>query len=164
LTPDNGCVTVDGADLYRLGDGERATFRARHMGFVFQRFHLVPYLNVVDNVLAATVAQEIPRAHERALELVERFGLTPRVRHHPSQLSTGERQRVALARALLVQPKLILADEPTGNLDPESGAQVLTALAEAAKSGVAVVLVTHDPEAARFASRTIRMRQGQVVA
>ncbi|MBI5395854.1 MAG: ATP-binding cassette domain-containing protein, partial [Verrucomicrobia bacterium] len=90
--------------------------------------------------------------------------LTPRARHYPSQLSTGERQRVALARALLVQPKLILADEPTGNLDPENGALVLSALAEAAKSGVAVVLVTHDPEATRFASRTIHMRQGQVVA
>ncbi len=164
LTPDSGGVTVDGTGLYRLGDGERAAFRACHIGFVFQRFHLVPYLNVVDNVLAATVALEIPRARERALELVERFGLAPRAGHHPSQLSTGERQRVALARALLVQPKLILADEPTGNLDGESGAQVLTALAEAAKSGVAVVLVTHDPEAARFASRTIRMRQGQLTA
>ena len=164
LTPDDGSIAVDGTDLYRLGDSERAAFRARHIGFVFQRFHLVAYLNVVENVLAATVAQEIPRARERALELVERFGLTPRVRHYPSQLSTGERQRVALARALLVQPKLILADEPTGNLDPENGVQVLRALAEAAKSGVAVVLVTHDPEATRFASRTIRMRQGQVVA
>jgi len=164
LTPDTGSVTVDGVNLYRLGDGQRAAFRARHIGFVFQRFHLVPYLNVLDNVLAATVAQEIPRASERARELLERFGLTSRARHHPSQLSTGERQRVALARALLVQPRLILADEPTGNLDAESGAQVLTALAEAATSGVAVVLVTHDPEAARFAGRTIRMRQGRVVA
>lgn len=164
LTPDGGSVTVDGTDLYRMGDGERAAFRARHIGFVFQRFHLVPYLNIMDNILAATVAQDIPSARERALELVERFGLTPRSRHHPSQLSTGERQRVALARALLVQPKLILADEPTGNLDAESGAQVLTALAEAAKSGVAVVLVTHDPEAARFASRAIRMRQGRLAA
>ncbi len=162
LTPDAGRVMVDGTDLYRMSDNERAAFRARHIGFVFQRFHLVPYLNVLDNVLAATVAQEIPRARECALELVERFGLTPRARHYPSQLSTGERQRVALARALLVQPKLILADEPTGNLDPESGARVLTALAEAAKAGVAVVLVTHDAEAAKFASRTVRMRQGQL--
>ncbi|MBI5395332.1 MAG: ABC transporter ATP-binding protein, partial [Verrucomicrobia bacterium] len=121
LTPDNGSVTVDGTDLYRMGDGERAAFRARHIGFVFQRFHLVAYLDVLDNILAATVAHEIPRARERALELVKRFGLTPRARHYPSQLSTGERQRVALARALLVQPKLILADEPTGNLDPENG-------------------------------------------
>jgi putative ABC transport system ATP-binding protein len=164
LTPDDGSILVDGTDIYRMGDGKRAAFRARHIGFVFQRFHLVAYLNVLDNVLAATVAQEIPRARERALELVERFGLTPRLRHYPSQLSTGERQRVALARALLVQPKLILADEPTGNLDPENGVEVLKALAEAAKSGVAVVLVTHDPEATRFASRTIQMRQGQVVA
>jgi putative ABC transport system ATP-binding protein len=164
LTPDDGSVTVDGTDLYRLGGSERAAFRARHIGFVFQRFHLVAYLNVVDNILAATVAQRIPRARERALELAERFGLTPRIRHYPSQLSTGERQRVALARALLIQPKLILADEPTGNLDPENGVQVLTALAEAAKLGVAVVLVTHDPEATGFASRTIRLRQGQVVA
>ena len=162
LTPDSGSVKVNGADLYRLGNGERAAFRARHIGFVFQRFHLVAYLNVVDNVLAPTVAQEVPGARQRTLELVERFGLTPRMRHYPSQLSTGERQRVALARSLLVKPKLILADEPTGNLDAANGAQVLTALAEAAKSGVAVVLVTHDPEAARFASRTIRMRQGQV--
>jgi putative ABC transport system ATP-binding protein len=163
LTPDSGSVQVAGADLYRLGNGERAAFRARHIGFVFQRFHLVAYLNVVDNVLAPTMAREVPGARQRALELVERFGLTPRLRHYPSQLSTGERQRVALARSLLVQPKLILADEPTGNLDAANGTQVLTALAEAAKSGVAVVLVTHDPEAARFASRTIRMRQGQVL-
>jgi ABC-type lipoprotein export system ATPase subunit len=163
LTPDIGSVKVNGADLYRLSDNERAAFRARHIGFVFQRFHLVAYLNVVDNVLAPTVAQEVPNARQRALELIERFGLTPRRRHYPSQLSTGERQRVALARSLLVQPKLILADEPTGNLDAVNGAQVLLALAEAAKSGVAVVLVTHDPEAARFASRTIRMRQGLVL-
>lgn len=164
LRPDQGRVIVDGADLYALGDGERASFRAQRIGFVFQRFHLVPYLNVEDNVLAVTLAREIPRARDRALELLERFGLTPRIRHYPSQLSTGERQRVALARALLAQPKLVLADEPTGNLDLENGTQVLTSLAEAAKSGVAVVLVTHDPEAASFASRTVRMRQGQVVA
>ncbi|MCX6907380.1 MAG: ABC transporter ATP-binding protein [Verrucomicrobia bacterium] len=164
LRPDHGRVIVDGADLYALGDGERASFRAQRIGFVFQRFHLVPYLNVVDNVLAVTLARDIPRAREHAMGLLERFGLTPRIRHYPSQLSTGERQRVALARALLAQPKLVLADEPTGNLDLENGTQVLTALAEAAKLGVAVVLVTHDPEAASFASRTVRMRQGQVVA
>lgn len=164
LAPDQGGVKVNGTDLYRLGGGERAAFRARHIGFVFQRFHLVAYLHVLDNILAATVAQEVPGARKRAADLIERFGLTSRVHHYPSQLSTGERQRVALARALLVQPKLILADEPTGNLDAENGVLVLTALAEAAKTGVAVVLVTHDPEAARFASRTIRMRQGQVLA
>jgi putative ABC transport system ATP-binding protein len=162
LAPDAGRVTVDGADLYALPADARARFRARHIGFVFQQFHLIPYLSVRDNVLAGALATGAPAPAGRAEELIERFGLSSRIRHVPSELSTGERQRVALARALLNQPKLILADEPTGNLDEVSGDIVLAALANYARAGGAVLMVTHDPRATRVAQRVLQMRAGRL--
>src|SRR5206468_6803720 len=124
-------------------------------GFVFQQFHLVPYLSVFDNVLTPALAQALPDAHNHAGELIERFGLSARAHHVPAELSTGERQRTALARALLKRPRLLLADEPTGNLDAENGRLVLAKLAEHAKAGGAVLLVTHDAQAAAQAHRVI---------
>jgi putative ABC transport system ATP-binding protein len=155
LQPDAGRVVVGGQDVYALSPEERARFRADAIGFVFQQFHLVPYLSVLDNVLAPTLAATIPGARDRAKELIERFGLAPRCRHVPAQLSTGERQRTALARALLNRPRLLLADEPTGNLDDENGQLVLRFIADYAKGGGAVLLVTHDRRAAAVADRTI---------
>ncbi|MCX5770467.1 MAG: ATP-binding cassette domain-containing protein, partial [Candidatus Hydrogenedentes bacterium] len=136
--------------------------RGTTIGFVFQQFLLVPYLSVEENVLAASLAGPVNGARERARSLMDHFQLSARARHVPAELSIGERQRVALARALLNQPKVILADEPTGNLDGENAEIVLGHLAEFARQGGAVLLVTHDARAARYAARTVLMRQGRV--
>lgn len=162
MQPDSGAVVIAGEEPYKLSAEQRAGFRAAHIGFVFQQFHLVHYLNVLDNVLTAALASRADGAKERAHDLIERFGLASRVGHVPSELSTGERQRVALARALLNRPKLLLADEPTGNLDEENGRMVLDCLAAFAKEGGAVLLVTHDPKAAGFSHRALRMEGGRL--
>lgn len=153
LHPDGGTVRVAGQELYQLSAEARAKFRAVHIGFVFQQFHLLPYLNVLDNVLASSLGAAVPSAQARAWALLERFGLSQRWRHVPAELSTGERQRTALARALLHRPRLLLADEPTGNLDDDNGASVLQHLAEYAREGGAVLLATHDRRAADYAQR-----------
>jgi ABC-type lipoprotein export system ATPase subunit len=162
MQPDSGAVVIAGEEPYKLSAEQRAGFRAAHIGFVFQQFHLVHYLNVLDNILTAALASRADSAKERARELIERFGLANRTSHVPSELSTGERQRVALARALLNKPKLLLADEPTGNLDEENGRMVLGCLAAFAKEGGAVLLVTHDPKAAGFSHRALRMEGGRL--
>jgi len=162
LSPDSGEVTLDGTDPYSLSQEQRARFRAERIGFVFQQFHLVPYLNVLDNVLAPALVTGDPAAGKRAEELVQRFGLGDRVGHRPGQLSTGERQRVALARALLNEPQVILADEPTGNLDGENSDEVLKALQAFADQGGAVLLVTHDPDAVAFAGRKVVLAGGRL--
>jgi len=163
LAPDSGQVLLDGTSPYELPADARAKFRATHVGFVFQQFHLVPYLNVLENVLAPSIAVPNSQARGRALELIERFGLAERTYHVPAELSTGERQRVALARALLNRPKLILADEPTGNLDRANADIVLGHLAEFAASGEgAVLLVTHSDYAAGFAARVERLAAGRL--
>ena len=155
LRPDAGSVRLAGEDLYGMSAGDRAAFRARHTGFIFQEFHLVPYLTVRENVLAPTLAQAIPNAHERAQAILDRFGLAHRANHRPEALSTGERQRVALVRALLAKPSVLLADEPTGNLDKENAEIVVNALREFAGTGGAVLLVTHNDHIAESAQRTM---------
>jgi ABC-type lipoprotein export system ATPase subunit len=144
LAPDSGTVTICGRQPYALGADDRAALRATTIGFVFQQFHLVPYLSVLENVLSPTLATEIPDAANRAHELVSRFGLSERSTHLPGELSTGERQRTALARAMLTKPRLILADEPTGNLDEANARGVMDGLSAFAVEGGAVLLVTHD--------------------
>jgi putative ABC transport system ATP-binding protein len=163
LRPTQGRVLVNSEDPYALSSGQRARFRAVNVGFVFQQFHLVPYLDVLDNILTPTLALDVNGgARARALDLAARFGLTERLHHLPAALSTGERQRVALARALLNKPKLLLADEPTGNLDAENGQIVLRCLAEFARDGGAVLLVTHEPGASDYASRIVKMNGGKI--
>ena len=162
LAPDSGTVLVEGTDPYKLSSEYRARFRAQSVGFVFQQFHLVPYLSVLDNVLAASLAAPSPDARPRALELIGQFGLHGRTGHVPGELSTGERQRVALARALMNRPRLLLADEPTGNLDAENSDIVLACLAEFARNGGAVLLVTHDTAAAGAAGRVVQINQGKL--
>ena len=164
LRPDGGEVTIDGTDPYSLSGEQRARLRAERIGFVFQQFHLVPYLNVLDNVMAPALVTGETSARERAESLVERFGLTDRAGHRPGQLRTGERQRVALARALLNGPRVILADEPTGNLDGDNSDQVLQALKTFAEAGGAVLLVTHDPDAVAFAGRQVVLQEGRLAA
>jgi len=162
LRPTRGEVLVDGVDPYSLQPEQRSALRCENIGFVFQQFHLVPYLTVLENVLAPSAVRPQPGAYDRARELVHRFNLDHRVNHVPAQLSTGERQRTALARAMLNRAKLILADEPTGNLDNENSAMVLEYLTEASGEGAAVVVVTHDPHAAQRAQRTIHLKEGRM--
>lgn len=162
LQPTGGRVAVTGQDPYALSSEARARFRAQHIGFVFQQFHLVPYLSVEENILAPTLALPQEDAAARCRELLLQFGLQARAQHVPARLSTGERQRVALARALLNRPKLLLADEPTGNLDRDNADAVLDCLARFAREGGAVLLVTHDDLAARKAAKILRMKQGQM--
>jgi ABC-type lipoprotein export system ATPase subunit len=198
LRPSSGRVVVDGADLYALSPGDRARFRAAKIGFVFQMFHLVPYLTVAENVLLAAggglgpsadskasegapseVAAEGLKAGRqtergmfgvrasawsaRAVELLTQLGLGARVGHKPGELSAGERQRTALARALLNQPQLLLADEPTGNLDPDNAAAVFEHLRAFHRAGGTVVVVTHGAVAEPYATRVCQMRAGAVV-
>ena len=163
LKPSAGHVLVGGRDPYELGPNDRSRLRADSIGFVFQQFYLVPYLDVLDNVMAPSVAKPQPDAAARAGALIARLGLEPRTHHVPSQLSTGERQRAALARALMNQPKIILADEPTGNLDEANGDVVLHHLSEFAENGGGVLVVTHDARVAELAHRTITMENGRAL-
>jgi len=160
--PTGGRVVVGGADLYEMSSQERAEFRADHIGFVFQMFHLVPYLSVLENVLLPTMNGRAEAGRDEALALLKRFGMSERLQHRPAELSTGERQRTAMARALLNRPKLVLADEPTGNLDPENAAEVMGYLSEFQKDGGTVVLVTHEDAVLEHAQRIVRIRQGKV--
>ncbi len=157
--PDQGIVHINGVDVYGLSAGERAALRADKIGFVFQRFHLVPYLTVYQNVLTATLAGPVRSAHSRVRDLLDRFGLADRSDHQPSELSVGECQRVAVARAMLRDPPLILADEPTGNLDPQNTHFVLQTLKELSADR-SVLLATHDELAVPYATRTIALRDG----
>jgi len=161
-SPDKGNILIEGKNIYRMGPNNRAKFRAANIGFVFQQFYLIPYLNVVDNILVPSVALPHLGADKRAEELIERFKLSERSSHKPSQLSTGERQRTAMARALLNNPKLLLADEPTGNLDKENAEIILEFLSEFAKSGKMVLMVTHSEKAAAYADREIHLKNGKV--
>jgi len=162
LRPTTGSVLIDGESPYAMKPNQRSTFRARKVGFVFQQFHLLPYLNVLQNVLTANVPHPRSDPQQRANELIGHFGLEPRRHHLPSELSVGERQRVAMARALFNEPALVLADEPTGNLDPNNAVIVLDALRQYADQGKAVLMVTHDPSAASRAHRVLRMDQGRL--
>jgi ABC-type lipoprotein export system ATPase subunit len=164
LAPTEGTVELKGKALYGLSAEERSRFRAAHLGFVFQQFHLIPYLSVLDNILAAGLAAPSAPDECRARELAQRFGLGHRLHHVPALLSTGEQQRTALARALLNRPALVLADEPTGNLDRENGEIILNALSEFASEGGSVLLVSHDPAVVRHAHRAFRLRCGTLEA
>ena len=161
-TPTSGRVSVAGHDLASLSSGQRARVRAENIGFVFQMFHLLPYLSVLDNVLMAADSPTTEN-RQRAEEFIKRFGIQHRLTHRPAELSTGERQRVAMARALLNRPELLLADEPTGNLDPENAAGVMELLSEFHRDGGCVMLVTHDGASAAAASRQLALDAGQLV-
>lgn len=160
LRPTRGSVNVNGTDVYGASSAERAAFRAENIGFVFQMFHLVPYLSVLDNVLLASRGMQ----RARAVELVESVGLNDRLAHRPSELSAGERQRAAIARAIVNEPPLLLADEPTGSLDPDNEAAVLDILASYHAGGGTVVLVTHGDAARDYCDRDIRMTAGRIEA
>jgi len=162
IHPTEGRVIVNGRDLYAMSGRERARFRAEHIGFIFQMFYLVPYLNVIENVLLSASAAKGKAELSRAQELLERLGLSGREHHRPSELSTGERQRTAIARALFNRPEIILADEPTGNLDPDNAAEVMGYLSEFHRDGGTVIVVTHESMAERYADRVVRLREGHI--
>jgi ABC-type lipoprotein export system ATPase subunit len=160
---DAGTIELAGARLHELDERGLTSVRRRDVGFVFQAFHLLPELTGVENVLLpAQLARDGFEAAPRARELLRRLGLTDVARRLPTTLSGGEQQRLAIARALVNDPALVLADEPTGNLDEESGAQVLDLLRRAADTGRAVVLVTHDRAATALADRVLRLQDGRL--
>ena len=164
--PSSGRAVVDGMDVGSLGERELTRYRAEKIGFIFQQFHLVPYLSAVENVMLAQYFHSVADEAE-ASRALERVGLGHRLTHLPSQLSGGEQQRVALARALINQPKLILADEPTGNLDESNEKIVLGLLQELRAAGHTLLLVTHSQEIGRMADRRIELAHGhlaQIVA
>ena len=165
-TPDQGSVVLDGQDVNRLSDDERSALRNRKIGFVFQSFNLLARATAVDNVALPLLYSGLSRDQRReaALRALERVGLGSRTGHRPDQLSGGQRQRVAIARALVNQPVLLLADEPTGNLDQRTGAEIVALFEELHHEGVTVVLVTHDHKLAERTGRQIEIVDGNVAA
>jgi putative ABC transport system ATP-binding protein len=160
-TLNSGRVIVDGVDLAKLGESELVRYRAEKVGFVFQQFHLVPYLTALENVMLAQYFHSATDERQ-ASEALQRVGLGDRLTHLPAQLSGGEQQRVAIARALINEPKLILADEPTGNLDEVNEAIVLQIFRELHNAGHTILMVTHDPDIARQADRRIELAHGRL--
>lgn len=163
LVPDEGTVSIEGANMYSMSGDDRARFRARTIGFVFQQFHLVPYLDIMDNILVPSLAHPNTEAKERAKELMEQFNLAHRTHHVPAELSTGERQRTALARALLNKPSLIFADEPTGNLDTKSSYEIMSLFQRLNQQGRTIVVVTHETDIAELTERIIRIADGRLI-
>ena len=169
--PDRGDIAWRGRSLTAMRRRERETYRNRAIGFVFQSYHLMPELNVLENVMVASMVGHDPfawrsmraEASARAEELLDAFGLGHRFEHRPAELSGGERQRVAMARALVNGPDVVLADEPTGNLDTKTGDGILDVLAERHRLGLSMVMVTHDPTIAARADRVVKMVDGMVV-
>jgi putative ABC transport system ATP-binding protein len=166
MAPTSGQVWLDGHSLYDATATQRAQIRRQKIGFVFQTFNLIPYLSALENVQIPLMlsGQVVAESEERVLQLLERVGLESRVHHKPSELSVGQQQRVALARTLVNDPAVILADEPTGNLDPQTRRQVLEFFEELCREGRTVVMVTHDPVAAERAKRTIKLEDGAVIS
>jgi ABC-type antimicrobial peptide transport system, ATPase component len=164
--PTSGEVFWNGARVDNLGNSKQARLRAKYMGFVFQTYCLVPELNALENVLfAARIARNYNgKTIARAKEILERVGLSERIKHMPHQMSGGERQRVAIARAIINSPLLILADEPTGNLDEETGEDVMSMFLKlCAEEETALLLVTHNPDFAKRASRSLKLAHGKVL-
>jgi ABC-type lipoprotein export system ATPase subunit len=163
LKPSSGNVMFDDTNVYKLSVSARALFRGRNIGFVFQMFHLIPYLTLAENVLLARMRNNGKTDYyDKANELLERLGLGDRIFHRPAQLSAGEKQRAAIARALLNGPKILLADEPTGNLDAENAAEVVRHLRGFQANGGIVILATHGDQAEKSANRIVSLKKGLI--
>ncbi|MEI6564139.1 MAG: ABC transporter ATP-binding protein [bacterium] len=164
--PDSGSYQLDGEEVSRLGSDALARIRNRKIGFVFQNFNLLPRTTAQENVelpLYYGAPMRGVERRERSKTLLTRLGLQDRMQHHPGQLSGGQQQRVAIARALVNQPPLILADEPTGNLDSRSADDIMALFQELNREGITIVMVTHEPDIAKYAKRVIQMRDGAIV-
>jgi putative ABC transport system ATP-binding protein len=164
-TPSAGAVELDGQDIFAMDEDQRAALRGRAVGFVFQSFQLLPSLTALENVMLPLELGNDREAEAKAKDVLTRVGLGERLHHYPKHLSGGEQQRVALARAFVVRPKLLLADEPTGSLDAESGAEVIRLLFDMNREyGTTLVLVTHDESLAARCARVVRLSAGRIVA
>ena len=163
--PTSGFVTLDGHELYKLSEDQRAAVRNKHVGFIFQNFQLIPTLTALENVMVPMELNGMTAVKAKAMELLEKVGLAERHHHYPNQLSGGEQQRVSLARAFSNNPSILFADEPTGNLDEETSANVVDLIFDLNKeAGTTLVLVTHDLELAQKTQRVIRLKGGKIVA
>jgi putative ABC transport system ATP-binding protein len=164
--PTAGRYLLEGEDVSALPSDRLAEIRNRTVGFVFQSFNLLPRTSALENVELPLLYAGLPTAerHARAAEALGKVGLADRADHHPNQMSGGQQQRVAIARAIVNRPRLILADEPTGNLDSRTSVEVMALFQELEQSGITVVLVTHEPDIARYAGRTITMRDGRILS
>lgn len=163
-TPTSGRITIDSHDLFALNEDGRAALRARMLGFVFQSFQLLPSMTALENVMLPLELAGVSRARALASEMLERVGLAQRLGHYPKQLSGGEQQRVAIARAFVAQPALLLADEPTGNLDAATGAQVIDLMFELNRErGTTLLLVTHDVSLSQRCDRVLRLAGGALI-
>ena len=162
--PSSGSYFLGGQDVSRMSDTALSGIRSRFIGFIFQSYNLIPQLTVVENIQVPLGYQrrEIPGGTERCLKLARLVGLADRLRHRPSELSGGQQQRVAIARALVNNPHIILADEPTGNLDSATGQEIMTLLDALNRAGRTIIMVTHEPDIAAWAHRTIRLRDGHI--
>jgi putative ABC transport system ATP-binding protein len=163
--PNSGSVTIEGSRIDAMTDAQATRFRLTHIGFVFQRFYLMPALTAIENVELPMAEAKVPRDRrvERARELLAYVGLSARRDHRPSQLSGGEQQRVAIARALSNKPKILLADEPTGELDARTGTEMIELIAQVNRDGTTIIVVTHDEVLASAAHRVVHMRDGLIV-
>jgi len=159
-------VIIDGTDTSKLSDRELTDIRKNKLGFIFQQYHLIPTLTAFENVELAMLLKGVPKKEreKRAMKLLEIMGIADAADRKPSELSGGMQQRVAIARALANDPKILLCDEPTGNLDTRSGEIVMNLIKEQNDRGVTVVLVTHDPDIAKYADRVVRIRDGKIIA
>ncbi|TMD12723.1 MAG: ABC transporter ATP-binding protein [Chloroflexi bacterium] len=163
--PSSGRYILDGYDVSALTDDQLAWIRNRKIGFVFQSYNLIPRASAVHNVeMPLIYAGDNQQRRERAMAALESVGLLPRASHLPSELSGGQQQRVAVARALVTDPAILLADEPTGNLDSESSVEIMKLLRELNRQGRTIVLITHEPDIAAFAQRVVRLRDGVIVS
>ena len=164
-TPNSGVYKLNGQDVASMTDDELSQVRNKHIGFIFQTFHLLSKLDAVENVKLSLRYPDTGEAEgeERALKLIERVGLTNRKNHKPFEMSGGQRQRVAIARALINKPSVILADEPTGNLDSKTSKEIMDLLTELHQQGQTIIMVTHEDEIAEYAQRVIIMKDGEVV-
>jgi len=161
--PTGGSYSLEGQDVSSLSDNQLAVIRNRKLGFVFQSYNLLPKMTALENVELPMVYAGQGHRRERALEALESVGIGNRARHHPSEMSGGEQQRVAIARCLINNPLVILADEPTGNLDTHSSQNIMAVLLEQSKKGITIIVVTHEEDIAAYTQRTIYLRDGKIV-